>query len=485
MAAVVAALLAAVALPGVGLTWRGLRSADSVSVAPARDASVLLAQRIRRGGEGTEEPTEQPTEEPAAPAPAAPEGPNLNRQSQAEVDRKNSGCVSCHTKTDSLTMHTSTTVKAACIDCHGGRGDVVRPAGAGPGSRGYDAAKLQAHVVSRHPERWGSAANPVRLFARLNEESVEYVRFVNPGDLRAARLGCGQSGCHPSEVALVQKSMMTTGPMLWAAALYNNGTYPLKRPRFGESYTEDGVPRRLYGVPPPTPDEIVRKGVLPFIDPLPRFEIGQPSNVLRIFERGQQRPLEIGKPTVDEAPGRPANRLSQRGLGTLNRTDPVWLNLQRTRLFDPTLSFLGTNDHPGDFRSSGCSACHVIYANDRSSVHSADWAQYGNRGRSATLDPTIPKNESGHPVKHVLTNSIPSSQCVVCHHHPGTTVTNSYLGYTWWDNETDGELLYPETERKLSAWEVDEVRQSNPDGAAVRGKWSDGGFLADVTNLNP
>src|SRR5206468_11305998 len=83
-----------------------------------------------------------------------------------------------------------------------------------------------------------------------------------------------------------------------------------------------------------------------------------------------------------------------RGLGTLNRIDPVWLNLQRTRLFDPALSFPGTNDHPGDYRSSGCTGCHVIYANDRSPVHSAAYAQYGNRGRSATADPTIARNES-------------------------------------------------------------------------------------------
>jgi len=35
------------------------------------------------------------------------------------------------------------------------------------------------------------------------------------------------------------------------------------------------------------------------------------------------------------------------------------------RLADPLLSFLGTNDQAGDYRSSGCTACHVIYANDR------------------------------------------------------------------------------------------------------------------------
>jgi len=32
------------------------------------------------------------------------------------------------------------------------------------------------------------------------------------------------------------------------------------------------------------------------------------------------------------------------GFGTLTRTDPVFQGLQRTRLADPLLSFLGTND---------------------------------------------------------------------------------------------------------------------------------------------
>ena len=115
----------------------------------------------------------------------------------------------------------------------------------------------------------------------------------------------------------------------------------------------------------------MKKGVLAFLDPLPRFEVGQPGNVLRVFERGQQKPLEIGVPIARTSRrASPANRLSQRGLGTLNRTDPVWLNLQKTRLFDPALSLLGNNEHPGEFRSSGCTGCHVIYANDRSPVHS-------------------------------------------------------------------------------------------------------------------
>src|SRR5262249_10998281 len=161
------------------------------------------------------------------------------------------------------------------------------------------------------------------------------------------------------------------------------------------------------------------------------------------------------------------------GLGTLNRTDPVFLNIQKTRLYDPALWFLGTNDHPGDYRSSGCSACHVIYANDRTPAHSGPFAQYGNMGRSGSQDPTIPKDESGQSIKPTFTSSIPSSQCGICHNHPGTTLTIIYLGYTWWDHETDGEVMYPKVEKKLTARQIHEIQRANPEAAALRGLWSD------------
>ena len=61
--------------------------------------------------------------------------------------------------------------------------------------------------------------------------------------------------------------MMTHGAMLWGAALYNNGSYPLKNPQFGESYGPDGTPQRLQTWPPPTLEETRTKGVLPYLDP--------------------------------------------------------------------------------------------------------------------------------------------------------------------------------------------------------------------------
>src|SRR5262249_9732354 len=203
-----------------------------------------------------------------------------------------------------------------------------------------------------------------------------------------------------------------------------------------------------------------------------------------MWGRGGRVRLKTATPERPEAPARPRARLSDRGLGTENRTDPVFISLQKTRLLDPTLNFLGTNDHAGDYRSSGCTACHMIYANDRSRVHSGPYAAAGNRGLSQNPDPTIPKDEPGHPIKHRFTNAIPTSQCMVCHVHPGTNVLNSCAGFMWYDEETDGELMYPAAQKYPSAEEQVRAQMSNPDEAAVQGNWSDPAFLERLSELN-
>lgn len=408
---------------------------------------------------------------------ARAQGPSpLSSQSQEQADRKSAGCLSCHTETDARSMHSSASVRLGCTDCHGGDAAVK-----GTGPQDED-AKRRAHVQPGNRDVWKTAANPERSYTALLQEDLAYVRFVNPGDLRAAPGACGP--CHKNEVRNVSKSMMTHSGMLYGAALYNNGVLPGKDPIVGESYGPDGKPRVLKTVPAPSPEEQRDKGILPALVPFPRWELGQTGNPFRVFERGGRRRLEVGLPDPFEEPGKPDKGLSPRGPGTLNRTDPLILGAQKTRLVDPLLSLLGTNDHPGDYRSSGCSACHVVYANDRSKSDSGPYAAFGNRGQSQTVDPTIDKRESGHPLKHVFTRSIPSSQCMTCHMHPGTNMVATYLGYTWWDNEADGELMYPKQPRQLSPEERDRIEQDNPEGSALRGLWSDRDFLAEVSSLN-
>ena len=404
----------------------------------------------------------------------------LLKQSPEEMEHKSAGCRSCHTKSDSANMHSSAAIRIGCTDCHGGDATIFSPPVSSPESAEYIAAKNKAHVQPHVLSNNLDGALPVRPYTAWLREDPQYIQFINPGDLRIATHTCGQSGCHTAEVQKVRTSMMSHGAMLWGAALYNNGAFPLKNPHFGESYSETGVPQRLVSVPPPTPEETRTKGVLPWLEPLERWEISQPGNVLRVFERGGMEKGEIGNPELSEDPGKPDVKLSDRGFGTKLRTDPVFLGLQKTRLLDPILYLPGTNDQPGDYRNSGCSACHVIFANDRSPEHSGPYAQYGHSGFSASVDPTVPRNRSGHPIKHQFTRGIPSSQCMVCHIHPGTNMVTTYFGYTWWDNEVDGERMYPSTQHNPTPVEQYKVAVRNPEGAAPRGLWADVSFLDKV-----
>jgi len=403
---------------------------------------------------------------------------------RAEIDRLDANCVACHT--NATDPHGS--MRMACVDCHGGD-----PAAT---------TKEGAHPSPLHPERWQSAANPERSYALLNEESPEWIRFVNPGDLRVANQTCG--GCHPDHVLAVSKSTMTNAAPFWGMAAYANGIAPFKRTFFGESYSPEGIAQRVNNLVPdengklryPTEEEMRRHSWSKFLIPLPRFEATQPGNLFRVFEEGSRLgtvPLGlngapspvIGVPDKLEDPGRPNNRVSDRGLGTLNRVDLTLLNLHKTRLNDPHLSFLGTNDQPGDYRSSGCSACHMVYANDRDPIHSGPYAQFGHMGQArSTDDPTISKVESGHPLQHKFTNAIPSSQCMVCHMHQPNSFVNTFYGYQMWSYETDGAPMFPEKTEQLSDDEWFERVDRNPEGAAERGKWGNRDFLANVTDLN-
>ena len=240
--------------------------------------------------------SQAPQQVPVSPVKASMETPD-------EASAASAGCITCHTKTDEATMHPSGTVTLGCATCHGGDAKVSVAAGLAEDSTEYRDAKKKAHPQPRVSDMWKSSANPERAYTAWMEESEEYIQFVNPGDLRVVDKTCAK--CHAAEVRNVRTSMMTTGALLWQAALYNNGGTPYKNARYGESYAPDGSPQTLRAFPTPTEEETRTKGWLPGLGPLPRWEVTQPGNVLRAFERGGTKKAEIGNPTKAEEPGRP------------------------------------------------------------------------------------------------------------------------------------------------------------------------------------
>ncbi|MFK7742656.1 MAG: hypothetical protein AB8H80_20255 [Planctomycetota bacterium] len=411
--------------------------------------------------------------------------------------------------------------QSTCVHCHGGDDSKNTKEG--------------AHPLPSFGKSWPNSGNPERPYMLTMAETKEWVRFVNPGDLRVANQTCGP--CHAVETLQVMKSLMNTSQHFWGTVTYANGIVSTKRSILGESYSPDGKPQMVnHVVSPdggvyehgkegraPTAEELAENSWSPLAAPLPHWEVTQPSNIFRIFERGSRLggvalglnglPTPIpGLPDKFEDPGRPNNRSSDRGLGTLNRVDLPTLNVHKTRLNDPHLSFFGTNDQPGDFRSSGCTACHMVYANDRDPVHSGPYASFGNLGHGNAseqvnyksdwqegdptwverkADPTIPQDEPGHPVEHRFTRAIPSSNCLVCHMHQPNSFLNTYYGMQMWSYETDGEQMFASAEEggdpgAKSAAEKYKILDRNPEGAAQRGKWGEREFLDSVAeDVNP
>ncbi|WP_324829263.1 hypothetical protein [Qipengyuania zhejiangensis] len=467
----------------------------------------------------------------AAPAPRI--------QTEAQMMAKSDGCFSCHVRTDQPTMHETPAVRIGCVDCHGGNASVVGNSDLPHDDPAYVAARDAAHVLPRYPEswHWPSSANPKRSYGLLNKEDPIFVRFVNPSDYRVAREACG--ACHIETIEAAERSIMASGAMLWGGAAYNNGILPFKRYMLGEAYTRDGQPAKIEspGAPAGTVTEAqAARGALAELYPMPTWHVIPPGDVFRVFERGGRNIAtqfpEIGLPNPTgsiqrlEEPGRPDLKQSNRGEATGLRVAIPVLNIHKTRLNDPFMWFMGTNDQPGDYRHSGCSGCHVVYANDREPRHSLIYAQYGRDGQSQSVDPTIaalyeggrggdhgdshggghgavkapgesdrhaedthgdaaPVKEKGHPIRHSFTRSIPTAQCMNCHMHQPNIFLNSYLGYTMWDYESDAPHMWPKDQKYPTAEEVHAVLDRNPEGAAPKGNWADLDFLRNVYDLNP
>src|SRR5258706_12559051 len=137
-------------------------------------------------------------------------------------------------------MHACAAVKLARTDWHGGDGTAR--------------TREAAHVKPLHPEIWKTSANPQRSYTALLKETPEFVKFVNPGDLRVSQETCG--ACHQRQVNAVPRSTMTTSAGFWAAVSYANGLLSRKQGLLGESYNRNVNAIAIKPATPPTPEQI-------------------------------------------------------------------------------------------------------------------------------------------------------------------------------------------------------------------------------------
>jgi hypothetical protein len=328
----------------------------------------------------------------------------------------------------------------------------------------------------------GESARDLHL---LNRERHEWIRFVNP--VRSARRAGGLRRLSRPIVRSVQKGSMINSAQVYSTALYNNASVPFKDAdvrgelhaarRSADHSDQSRADRRGDAT----------KGVLPCSGPFPRFEIGQPGQHLsRLRARRRSEVRNSAIPNREDIPGQPDVFVSNRGYGTqASGRIQSCSGAQKVRLNDPVLSFLGTNDRQAT--TAERAARRVTSCTPTTAIRSTPvpYAAHGNRGLTASDDPTIPKQESGHPIRHEFTRKIPSSQCITCHVHNGNGFLNTYLGYMWWDEQTDGEHLYPEDAARPDARGVDRDRPLQSRAGGVARALGDPQVPRDVSELNP
>ena len=170
---------------------------------------------VRRGWQSTtEKPYRSWQQVDTKPDPRG----SLLFQSEELARRKSAGCTlsNCHVNVEP--MHAAQTVRLGCVDCHGGNLEA--------------STEQEAHVLPGNRKLFNSSANPELAYTAWLQESPEFIRFVNPGDLRVLDQTCGVSGGHVRESYTVRKSMMATGGMLWGGggALQQRSLSPERHP---------------------------------------------------------------------------------------------------------------------------------------------------------------------------------------------------------------------------------------------------------------
>jgi hypothetical protein len=172
--------------------------------------------------------------------------------------------------------------------------------------------------------------------------------WPNPSDLRVVNRTCGAGGCHQTIAAKVKSSIMAHRSGTQSGTLFPNGLQPTKEQvkfSLAPVPTEPGLPVAK-GHPLPA-------GAVARLDPLPTFK-------------------QSGDPFFD---------LLRKECSSCH----LWTPATAVR---------------GNFRATGCAACHMPYAED---------------GKSRSKDVAMNPDKAGRPLRHALTKQIPVTQCATCH----------------------------------------------------------------------
>jgi len=262
-----------------------------------------------------------------------------------------------------------------CTTCHGGN-----PAGAG---------KLGSHVPPP-PEIGDRAQQQADAFAFFNRltltgidklsdytvdgttySAMDYLQFINPGDLRVVKAGraCGQ--CHVPHAESVNDSLLGSETGIFSGAMYAAGAenaVPAQRNLFVDTaadlgFRDEDKPNYVFDA----------------------TKVGQVGQLIEVPVISQFRvfgPQQLHNNSDYNAAALANDVNANNTVVTDSKLHALYREQIAFTCGDCHLGSAGANNRYGDFRSSGCTSCHMPYSLD---------------GRSTSQDPNVPKTEPLDP----------------------------------------------------------------------------------------
>ncbi len=219
--------------------------------------------------------------------------------------------------------------------------------------------------------------------------AIDYLQWVNPGDLRVVTLNRACGACHAGHASTVSRSVLATETGFLGGSSYFIGQDNAIVAQRG-LYDDTASDYAIRAVSDPNyASHVGRVGVVQNLIELPVYS--------RFNWTG---PMQIFRNSAYDAPNLAADLLPDNRVKTGSRLANLFMEQVAFTCGDCHLGSAGANNRYGDFRSSGCTACHMPYSAD---------------GRSRSNDPNVSKTEPIDPddidppeVAHVRSHKIHS-----------------------------------------------------------------------------
>jgi hypothetical protein len=201
--------------------------------------------------------------------------------------------------------------------------------------------------------------------------AIDFLQFINPGDLRVVTKGRSCGKCHGLHSESVARSPLATEMGILSSSLFTLGidvTVNESSGLYGNTASDRSF-RAVDDLAFPGGNGIV--GAVARLEEFPVFSTFGNTGALDIFRNQAYNVFDL-----------PAGQRADNSVLPNSHLANLFHEQVAFTCGDCHLGSAGANNRYGDFRSSGCTACHMSYSQD---------------GRSGTDDPRIDKLEPANP----------------------------------------------------------------------------------------